>query len=61
VGIRAIGNFEYIKPGTLRETLRLLGTKVADVKILAGGTDLVLQMKQGKVSPTLVIDIKNVP
>ncbi len=58
---RSIGKFEYKKPGSLRTTLRILNNKGADARILAGGTDLILQIKQGQISPSLVLDVKNVP
>ena len=58
---RSIGQFEYRKPGSLRETLRLLKNKGAHIKVMAGGTDLILQIKQGQISPSLVLDVKNVP
>jgi carbon-monoxide dehydrogenase medium subunit len=58
---RSIGKFEYKKPGSLRTTLRILSNKGADARILAGGTDLIPQIKQGQISPSLVLDVKNVP
>ncbi len=58
---RSIGKFEYKQPGSLRTTLRILNNKGADARILAGGTDLILQIKQGQISPSLVLDVKNVP
>jgi len=61
VSTRSIGRFEYRKPGSLRETLRLLSSKGTDARILAGGTDLILQIKQGQISPSLLLDVKDVP
>jgi CO/xanthine dehydrogenase FAD-binding subunit len=61
VSTRSIGVFEYKKPGSLRETVRLLKKKNGTVKILAGGTDLVLQIKQGQISPSLLLDVKDLP
>lgn len=58
---RSIGKFEYKKPASLRTTLRILSNKGADTRLLAGGTDLILQIKEGQVSPSLVVDVKNVP
>ncbi len=57
----SIGGFEYRAPKSLDETLDILKMGGSGVKILAGGTDLILQMKQGKVSPSLVVDVKRVP
>jgi len=61
VGTRSIGEFNYKKPGSLREALRLLRSKNGDVRVLAGGTDLVPQIKQGLVSPSLLLDVKDIP
>lgn len=58
---RSVGKFEYRKPGSLSETLRLLKNEGAHIKVMAGGTDLILQIKQGQISPSLVLDVKNVP
>lgn len=58
---RSIGEFKYLKPESLRETLRLLKKKEGMVRVLAGGTDLVLQIKQGQISPSLLLDVKDIP
>ena len=42
---------------SLREVLELLDRHGADAKVLAGGTDLVIQMKLGRKAPRFVIDI----
>jgi aerobic carbon-monoxide dehydrogenase medium subunit len=59
--IGSIGKFEYRAPSSLPEALKILGKKARAAKALAGGTDLVLQMKQGLVKPSLVIDVKQIP
>ena len=38
--------FDYIKPATLEEALEVLATK-ENVKIFAGGTDLIVKLKSG--------------
>jgi len=53
--------FEYLSPATLPEALSLLGTYCGQAKILAGGTDLLVQMKSGEVKPQYVIDLKRIP
>ncbi|OGO20620.1 MAG: hypothetical protein A2144_02975 [Chloroflexi bacterium RBG_16_50_9] len=60
-GICSISKFIYRAPGSLDETLRLLKTIGAHARILAGGTDLMIQMKHGQVCPSLVLDVKKVP
>lgn len=54
--------FEYRKPLTLTEALRMLKNRHGDVRIfLAGGTDLILQMKRGLAFPSAVINVKDIP
>jgi carbon-monoxide dehydrogenase medium subunit len=50
---------EYIRVSELDEALRLLSRK-EDVKVLAGGTDLVVDMKIGRYRPKTVIDISGI-
>jgi len=45
--IRSICRLEYRAPGYLDEALGMLRTSGTGVRILAGGTDLIVQMKQG--------------
>ena len=54
-------NFEYLVPRTLREAVRLLAEKGEQARVLAGGTDLIVQMRNRRRQPERVIDIKNVP
>ena len=54
-------DFEYFAPRTLEEALRLLEEKRESARLLAGGTDLIVQMKSGRVSPSSIIDIKKIP
>lgn len=58
---RSIGTFQYRVPNSLSEVLKILETANQAVKILAGGTDLILLMKQRIVRPSLVVDVKQVP
>jgi len=56
-----IGNFEYIRPNSLGDALEMLRKKDGGIKIMAGGTDLILQIKRREITPTAVLDIKNIP
>lgn len=53
--------FDYHEPTTLEEALKLLSELGGNAKILAGGTDLLVRMKQKIDSPTHVISIARVP
>jgi len=50
--------FEYLGPETLEDTLDLLADHKDDARILAGGTDLLVRMKKGLLSPKVLISLK---
>lgn len=50
--------FELLRPARLDEALEMLGRHGGDTKIVAGGTDLVVSMKQGLFAPRYLLDIK---
>jgi len=53
--------FEYLAPKTIDETLNLLNKyKDKNIKILAGGTDLLVKMKTIDLEVDYLINIKNV-
>lgn len=53
--------FEYIKPSNMEEASKVL-TRYGDrVKILNGGTDLLVRMRDNLIRPDYVVDIKNLP
>ncbi len=54
-------NFSYFKPAELGEALSLLAEHKEKAKLLAGGTDLIPQMKRSLSAPTIVIDLKGIP
>lgn len=53
--------FEYSAPSTLAEALKLIDMYGTDAKVIAGGTDLIVQMKHEVVSPVHLIDIMRIP
>jgi 4-hydroxybenzoyl-CoA reductase subunit beta len=50
--------FAYEQPRDLHEALELLSIHGTDCNILAGGTDLLVRMKQGLAAPTHLISLK---
>jgi carbon-monoxide dehydrogenase medium subunit len=50
----------YEAPDTLEAAVALLAKEKGDVRLLAGGTDLLVQMKTDLVAPTLIVDIKRI-
>jgi carbon-monoxide dehydrogenase medium subunit len=53
--------FTYARPETLAEAIALLGEGGPDARVLAGGTDLVIRLRDGSVRPAVVVDVKRVP
>jgi aerobic carbon-monoxide dehydrogenase medium subunit len=55
-----VRRFELALPESLDDCLRLLAQRGPETKLLAGGTDLLPQMKNGVVIPKRVIDLSGV-
>jgi carbon-monoxide dehydrogenase medium subunit len=51
----------YFTPHTLDETLELLAKHSDQARLVAGGTDLLIEIERGIRSPATVIDISRVP
>ncbi len=51
---------EYQSPGTVEEAVSLLAGASGTSKVLAGGTDLLVQLRSGFVEPDLVVDLKRI-
>ncbi len=54
-------DFAYHKPKDMAEALGLLARYQGRAQLLAGGTDLIVWLKEGLKTPEAVIDIKAVP
>ena len=50
-------SFEYLAPKNSAELAGMLAQHGSEARILAGGTDLLVQMKDGALTPKYVIDI----
>lgn len=51
----------YMRPETAGEASRLLAAEAGIARVMAGGTDLLVQMKSGMIEPDLIVDIKGLP
>lgn len=52
--------FAYTAPRSKAELLRILDAEREDARLLAGGTDLVVEIRAGRVAPRRVVDVKKV-
>jgi CO/xanthine dehydrogenase FAD-binding subunit len=58
-----VSDVTYHAPTRLEDLLRLLGSPgtSALTRLLAGGSDLIVQMRSGRVTPGPIVDLKGVP
>jgi carbon-monoxide dehydrogenase medium subunit len=54
-------DIHYLAPATLDEAVSAYAEAAGAARILAGGTDLLVQMRSGLVRPGLIVDIKKIP
>jgi carbon-monoxide dehydrogenase medium subunit len=54
-------SFDYIAPRSIDETISLLASHNGDARALAGGTDFIVQLREGRREAKLVVDVKNIP
>ena len=54
-------DFEYEAPTDLQTALQLFATHTGRACALAGGTDLIDQVRVGRLTPDVVIDVKKLP
>jgi carbon-monoxide dehydrogenase medium subunit len=53
--------FELIEPHTIEEAIKWMANQGGKAKFMAGGTDLLVRMKMGKISPEVIIDLAKIP
>ena len=53
-------DIQYLAPATLDEAIGAYAAAAGAGRILAGGTDLLVQMRSGLVRPGLIVDIKKI-
>ena len=52
--------FAYERPRDLADALGLLADQGPDARLLAGGTDLIIRIRDGSIRPRTVVDIKGI-
>lgn len=53
--------FAYERPADLPAAVTLLAEHGPDARVLAGGTDLIIRLRDGTYSPSIVVDVKRIP
>jgi aerobic carbon-monoxide dehydrogenase medium subunit len=54
------GQFDYVRPGDLDETLRILKDREGEAKLLSGGYSLIPLIKLRLAEPSLLVDLRDV-
>ena len=52
---------EYLIPDTIEEALRLLAAHAGQARIIAGGTDVLPDLRKGKLAPACLVDVTRIP
>jgi len=58
--LKTLKEFNYLIPQTVAEAASLLAGHKKEAKIIAGGTDLLVMMKERTITPKYVINIKSI-
>jgi carbon-monoxide dehydrogenase medium subunit len=59
--MKRLREFRYHEPETLEEAVEILASEGDGARVLAGGTDLVVDMKTERVLPSAVVNLKTIP
>jgi xanthine dehydrogenase FAD-binding subunit len=54
-------DFEYAAPSTLADAVALLSRQEDQPRLLAGGTDIIVQLREGLKDAGMVLDVKQIP
>lgn len=53
--------FDYVKPKTLAEASAFMVEHDGEARLYAGGTDVLILMRSGLITPQYIVDVKGIP
>ena len=56
-----MNDFEYVAPSSIQEAVSVLARHGDRARVLAGGTDIVVQLREGLHEADVVVDVKKIP
>lgn len=56
-----MSNLSYAAPTSVDDAVKLLAGASGLAKVMSGGTDLLVQLRVGRVKPDLIVDTKKIP
>lgn len=56
-----LNEFEYVEPGSIDEALGVLAEHAGEARVLAGGTDLLVQMKLERADARFLVSLRRLP
>lgn len=59
--MKRLRGFDYHEPMSLGEAIQMLDAAPDGARVLAGGTDLIVDMKMGRMRPPTVVNLKRIP
>ena len=57
---RSLPKFEFLSPKSIKEAISLLAEYGPEAKVIAGGTDVMADLRKGKIAPRCLVDITRV-
>ena len=61
ISYRRLPRFDHLEPKTIEEACSLLSKYKGRAKVIAGGTDLLPSMKNRRITPAYIINIRSIP
>jgi carbon-monoxide dehydrogenase medium subunit len=55
-----MAQIEYAAPASIKEAVGLMANGGNSARVLAGGTDLLVQLRAGRLKPGLIVDVKSI-